>query len=178
MIYLYAKAIHIIFVICWMAGLFYMVRLFIYHTEAKLKSELEYGILHRQFMVMEHKLWWIITTPSMYITIVAGITMLYLSPALLKAPWMHVKLVFVLGLLVYHFMSARMMFRLKQERSKWSSMQLRLWNELATVILFAIVFIVVLKSATNWIYGLVGLLLFSVMLMVAVKVYKKLRSKV
>lgn len=88
---------------------------------------------------------------------------------------MQVKLVFVLGLLTYHFACQRMMFRLKQERSDWTSTQLRLWNELATVILFAIVFIVVLKSATNWIYGLVGLLLFSVMLMVAVKVYKKLR---
>ena len=142
MIYLYAKAIHIIFVICWMAGLFYMVRLFIYHTEAKAKSELEYGILHRQFMVMERKLWWIITTPSMYITVVAGLIMFYLSPELLKQPWMHVKLVFVMGLLVYHFMSERMMFRLEQERSKWSSLHLRLWNELATVILFAIVFTV------------------------------------
>lgn len=176
MIYLYAKAIHIIFVICWMAGLFYMVRLFVYHTEAKDKGELEYGVLHRQFMVMERKLWWAITTPSMYLTVLAGLTMLYMSPVLLKAPWMHVKLVFVLGLLVYHFACQRIMFRLKQERSKWSSTQLRLWNELATVILFAIVFIVVLKSATHWVYGLLGLLLFSVMLMVAVKLYKRFRD--
>lgn len=176
MIYLYAKAIHIIFVICWMAGLFYMVRLFIYHTEAKQKSELEYGVLHRQFMVMEKKLWWVITTPSMYLTVLAGLTMLYTSPALLKAPWMHVKLVFVLGLLAYHFICQRIMFGLKQEHSKWSSTQLRLWNELATVILFAIVFIVVLKSATHWIYGFAGLLLFSVMLMIAVKLYKRFRE--
>lgn len=80
MIYLYAKAIHIIFVICWMAGLFYIVRLFIYHTEAKQKGELAYGILHRQFIVMESKLWWIITTPAMYLAVLAGLTMLYLSP--------------------------------------------------------------------------------------------------
>lgn len=153
-----------------------MVRLFIYHTEAKQKSELEYGILHRQFMTMESKLWWVITTPAMYFSVLAGITMLYESPALLKAPWMHVKLVFVLGLLAYHFTCQRIMFRLKFEHNKWTSTQLRLWNELATVILFAIVFIVVLKSATNWIYGLVGLLLFSVMLMVAVKLYKRFRS--
>lgn len=178
MMYLYAKAIHIIFVICWMAGLFYMVRLFIYHTEAKLKEKLEYDILHRQFIIMESKLWWIITTPSMYLAVLAGLTMLYLNPALIQTSWMQVKLIFVLGLLVYHFICQRMMFRLKTEGSKWSSTQLRLWNELATVLLFAIVFIVVLKSATNWIYGLVGLLLFSVMLMVAVKVYKSLRSKV
>lgn len=177
MIYLYAKAIHIIFVICWMAGLFYMVRLFIYHTEAKSKTDLEYDILHRQFKIMESKLWWIITTPSMYLTVLAGLTMLYVHPDLLLVPWMHVKLVFVLGLLVYHFISQRIMVRLRQENSKWTSMNLRLWNELATVILFAIVFIVVLKSAISWIYGLVGLFLFLVMLMIAVKLYKKLRDK-
>lgn|SRR5690606_22721961 len=177
MIYLYAKAIHIIFVICWMAGLFYIVRLFIYHAEAKQKTELEYGILHRQFMVMESKLWWIITTPAMYLTVIAGLTMLYLSPSLFQAPWMQVKLIFVLGLLVYHFICQRILFRLKGEINKWTSIQLRLWNELATIILFAIVFIVVLKSATNWIYGLVGLLLFSIMLMFAVKIYKNMRAQ-
>ncbi len=177
MIYLYAKAIHIIFVICWMAGLFYMVRLFIYHAEAKQKGELEYNILHRQFMIMESKLWWIITTPSMYLTVLAGLTMLYLSPALIHAPWMQVKLAFVLGLLIYHFICQRILFSLKTERNRWTSTQLRLWNELATVILFAIVFIVVLKSATNWIYGLVGLVLFSLMLMFAVKIYKRVRLK-
>lgn len=176
MIYLYAKAIHIIFVICWMAGLFYMVRLFIYHTEAKQKSALEYDILHRQFMVMEKKLWWVITTPAMYLTVLAGLTMLSVSPALLQAPWMHVKLVFVLGLLGYHFACQRMMFRLQQERSKWTSTQLRLWNELATVLLFAIVFVVVLKSATHWAYGVVGLVLLAVMLMIAVKLYKRFRD--
>lgn len=176
MIYLYAKAIHIIFVICWMAGLFYMVRLFIYHTEAKQKGEPEYGILHRQFMIMESKLWWIITTPSMYLTVLAGLTMLYLAPTLFQAPWMQVKLIFVLGLITYHFICQRIFFCLKNESSRWTSTQLRLWNELATVILFAIVFIVVLKSATNWIYGLVGLILFSLMLMFAVKVYKRLRK--
>jgi putative membrane protein len=154
-----------------------MVRLFIYHTEAKQKGEPEYGILHRQFMIMESKLWWIITTPSMYLTVLAGLTMLYLSPSLIQAPWMQVKLVFVLGLLIYHFICQRLLFKLKQENNTWSSTQLRLWNELATVILFAIVFIVVLKSATNWIYGLVGLVLFSLMLMLAVKLYKRMRSK-
>lgn len=175
--YLYAKAIHIIFVICWMAGLFYMVRLFIYHTEARQKTKAEYAILHNQFMIMEGKLWWIITTPSMFLTVLAGLTMLYLSPNLLQAPWMHVKLTFVLGLLVYHFICQRIFYRLRQEESKWSSTQLRLWNELATVLLFAIVFIAVLKSATHWIGGLIGLLLFSVMLMLAVKIYKKFRTR-
>jgi len=91
MVYLYAKAVHIIFVVCWMAGLFYIVRLFIYHTEAKLKSAEEYGILHKQFILMESKLWWIITTPAMYLTILAALVMLYINPGLLTMGWMHVK---------------------------------------------------------------------------------------
>ena len=175
--YLYVKAIHIIFVITWMAGLFYIVRLFIYHTEAKQKPEDEYITLHRQFMTMEHKLWWIITTPSMYLAVAAGLTMLYLAPDLLHAGWMHVKLVFVLGLVGYHFVCQRIMEKLRGETNQWTSMRLRLWNELATVLLFAIVFIVVLKSTVNWIYGVVGLLLLAIMLMVAVKLYKKVRER-
>lgn len=154
-----------------------MVRLFIYHTEAKQREEGEYQILHRQFMVMERKLWWIITTPAMYLTVAAGLVMLYVNPALLQAGWMHVKLAFVLGLIAYHFSCQRMMFKLASEVNKWTSMRLRLWNELATVLLFAIVFVVVLKSAVNWVYGVLGLVLLGVLLMVAVKWYKKLRER-
>ena len=177
MLYLYAKAIHIIFVICWMAGLFYMVRLFIYHTEARQKSEGEYQILHRQFVVMERKLWWIITTPAMYLTIAAGLIMLYVNQALLQAGWMHVKLTFVLGLVGYHFVCQRILFKLRAEANTWTSLRLRLWNELATVLLFAIVFAVVLKSAIDWIYGVVSLLLLGIMLMAAVRLYKKIRER-
>jgi len=160
-----------------MAGLFYMVRLFIYHTEARQREEAEYQVLHRQFMVMERKLWWVITTPAMYLTVLAGIVMLYVNPTLLQAGWMHVKLVFVLGLVGYHFVCQRILFNLGRESNSWTSIRLRLWNELATVLLFAIVFIVVLKSAIDWLYGVIGLLLFGVMLMVAVKWYKKIRDR-
>ncbi len=177
MLYLYAKALHIIFVITWMAGLFYMVRLFIYHTEAKQKPEHEYQVLHRQFMMMERKLWWIITTPSMYLAVAAGLTMLYVVPGLLQAGWMHVKLTFVLGLIGYHFICQRIMVGLRDETNKWTSLRLRLWNELATVLLFAIVFVVVLKSAVSWIYGVLGLLLLAAMLMLAVRWYKRFRER-
>ena len=177
MLYLYAKAIHIIFVICWMAGLFYMVRLFIYHTEAKQGPPQEYQVLHRQFMVMESKLWWIITTPSMYLAVLAGLVMLLEAPGLLQAGWLHVKLTFVLGLIAYHFVCQRIMYRLKAENSGWTSGRLRLWNELATVLLFAIVFVVVLKNTIDWIYGVLGLLLLALMLTVAVKCYKKFRQR-
>ncbi|QNL49990.1 CopD family protein [Olivibacter sp. SDN3] len=175
--YLYAKAIHIIFVICWMAGLFYMVRLFIYHTEAKLKSKVAYDVLHEEYQRNERLLWWVIATPSMYLTIIAGAIMLYLNPAWLQQPWMHVKLILVLGLIIYHFICQRILFRLSDETNRWTSIQLRLWNELATVLLFAIVFVVVLKSAVNWIYGVIGLVLFAVILMMAVKLYKRIRER-
>lgn len=176
MLYLYAKAIHIIFVVCWMAGLFYMPRLFIYHVEAKAKGATAYSVLHEQFKVMEHRLWWIITTPAMVLTVLSALVMLCLQPGLLSTAWMQVKLCFVLLLLGYHFVSQRIMVRLKNETFTWTSTQLRLWNEGATILLFAIVFVVVLKSAINWLFGVVGLLGLAVLLMMLIKWYKVYRS--
>ncbi len=175
--YLYLKSLHIIFVVSWMAGLFYIVRLFIYHTEANEKPEPEKAILKKQFEVMEAKLWNIITTPAMILAVVAGIGMIYINPGLLKADWMLVKLAFVVGLLLYHFKCRHIIKQLKQGQATWTSTQLRFWNELATVFLVAITFTVVLKSATNWIYGLVGLILFSIIIMSAVKIYKYYRNR-
>ena len=177
MLYLYLKAIHIIFVVSWMAGLFYIVRLFIYHVEANDRTESERITLQRQFDVMQHKLWYIITTPAMAISFLAGIAMIWVNPVLLSMNWMLVKLAFVLGLLVYHFLCQNIMNKLKQGIFTWSSTQLRLWNELATIFLVTIVFTVILKSAVDWIYGLTGLVVFSAVIMSAVKVYKYYRLK-
>ncbi len=175
--YRYVLAVHIIFMVSWMAGLFYIVRLFIYHTEANEKPEAERSILHNQFQVMESKLWNIITTPAMVLTVLAGLTMLYLNPGLLSVGWMHVKLIFVLGLLIYHFRCQSIMKQLRLGIFKLSSTQLRFWNELATIFLVAIVFTVILKSAIDWLYGLVGLVIFAVVIMSAVKVYRYYRLK-
>lgn len=177
MAYLYLKSLHLIFVVSWMAGLFYIVRLFIYHTEANQRPEAERNILQKQFEVMESKLWNIITTPAMVLAVLAGLGMLYLNPALLEMDWMIVKLCFVLGLLVYHFICQRFISQLKKGIYSWSSTQLRIWNEVATIFLVAIVFTVVLKSATNWIYGLIGLVAFSMLIMSAVKIYKYYRQR-
>lgn len=177
MTYLYVKAIHIIFVVSWMAGLFYIVRLFIYHTEANERPEAERLILQKQFQTMESKLWYIITTPAMILTFLAGVVMFWLNPYLLKADWMQVKIGFVLGLLVYHFICQKIMNQLKNGVFKWSSTQLRLWNEVATIFLFAIVFTVILKNAVDWLYGFFGLIAFSVVIMIAVKIYKYYRLK-
>ena len=177
MLYLYLKAIHIIFVVSWMAGLFYIVRLFIYHVEANDRTDSERITLQRQFEIMQHKLWYIITTPAMVISVLAGIAMIWVNPVLLSMNWMLVKLAFVLGLLVYHFLCQNIMNKLKQGIFTWSSTQLRLWNELATIFLVAIVFTVILKSAVDWIYGLTGLVIFSAVIMSAVKIYKYYRLK-
>jgi putative membrane protein len=126
---------------------------------------------------MQHKLWYIITTPAMAISVLAGIAMIWVNPVLLSMNWMLVKLAFVLGLLVYHFLCQNIMNKLKQGIFTWSSTQLRLWNELATIFLVAIVFTVILKSAVDWIYGLTGLVVFSAVIMSAVKIYKYYRLK-
>jgi putative membrane protein len=177
MIYLYVKSIHLIFVVSWMAGLFYIVRLFVYHTEASQKAEPERTILEKQFILMEKKLWNIITTPAMILTVLSGASMIYLSPDLLQAGWLHVKLGFVIGLLIYHFTCQRIIKQLESGVSTWTSTQLRIWNELATIFLVAIVFTVVLKSAMDWIYGLIGLVLFAIIIMSAVKIYKYYRVR-
>lgn len=175
--YFYIKATHIVFMVSWMAGLFYGVRLFIYHTEANSKPEPEKSILTKEYVKITARLWSIIATPAMILTVVAGSLMLYLVPTLLLTPWMHVKLGFVLLLLAYHFVCQNVMKKLRDGTSKWTSNQLRLWNEVATILLVAIVFTVILKSAVNWVYGLIGLIIFSAVIMMAVKLYKKHREK-
>jgi len=176
-VYNYILAIHIIFVVCWFAGLFYIVRLFIYHREAQEKSEPEKSILSKQFEIMERRLWNVISVPSMILVLAAGITMLCLVPGWLKQPWMHIKLTFVFLLLVYHFICQNVMNQMRKGIFKWSSTKLRVWNEVATIFLFAIVFLAVLKDSLSWIYGIVGLLAFTMIIMSAVKIYKYYRMK-
>jgi putative membrane protein len=177
MSYLAVKALHIIFVVSWFAGLFYIVRLFIYHTEAQLKPSNEAEILSAQFTIMEKKLWWIITTPAMVLTVVFGVWMLVLNPGLLSLPWMHIKLTFVLLLLIYHFVCQRLLKNVANGQFKWSSTQLRLWNELATLVLVAVVFLVELQDSMNWIGGTVGFFGVGILLMLLIRIYKKFNSK-
>ena len=171
------KALHIIFVVSWFDGLFYMVRLFIYHVESQTKSENEAKILTDQFKIMQHKLWWIITTPAMVLTVIFGVWMFFINPYLLQQPWMHIKLTFIVLLLVYHFICQRTMNQLKRDVIKWSSTQLRLWNELATLFLVAIVFLVEMQSTLSWIGGILGFFGVGITLMIAVKLYKNYRNK-
>lgn len=175
------KALHIIFMVSWFAGLFYIVRLFIYHTEAQERPESERKVLSEQFEVMESKLWWIITTPAMILTIFFGAWMLianagYYFSSVPSARWMHIKLVFVVLLLVYHFVSQKIMFNLKRGKFNWKSGRLRIWNEVATLVLVAIVFLVTMKSTMNWWKGTLGFFVVAIGLMILIKIYKRIRT--
>ncbi|MEP2024009.1 MAG: CopD family protein [Reichenbachiella sp.] len=175
MTYLYLKSLHIIFVVTWFAGLFYMVRLFIYTTEASQKEEPDQSILLKQFLLMQSRLWYIIAWPSAIITLIVG-TWLAIESGFWTMPWFHLKVLFVLGLFLYHFICQKLFSQMKHGIFKYSSTKLRIWNEVATLLLFAIVFIVVLKNTLSWIWGVVGIFVIGMMLMLGIKIYKKLRN--
>jgi len=174
---LYIKSIHIIFVVTWFSGLFYIVRLFIYHIEANDQAEKTRSILQSQYKIMSKRLWYIITWPSAVIVGVSAIFLLINRPAYLSEAWMQLKLGFVVLLYLYHFICHRIFKRLQNDMPTMSAHKMRLWNEVTTLLLFAIVFLVVLRNSVSWIYGTLGLLGLSVVLMVAVKLYKKHRNK-
>lgn len=174
--YNYIKALHIIFVVTWFAGLFYIVRLFIYTLEAYQKEEPAKSILTQQLLTMQRKLLYIITWPSAIGTVTFGTWMLILNPVLLTQPWMWLKLIFVGMLVLYHLQCH---FIYKQQTSgiyKFSSFKLRLFNELATIFLVAIVFLVVVKSTGGLVWGMLGLFIFASLLMGGVFIYKKQRQ--
>lgn len=179
-IYNTIKALHLIFVITWFAGLFYIVRLFVYHAEAKQKENVEQRILVKQYQLMQFRLWYIITWPSAILASFFAFWMLFftqIGSAWLTMPWMHVKLTFVFLLYLYHLKCHQIFKQLQQDNVKHSSTFFRLWNEGATLILFSVVFLVILKNAINWVFGVLGIVLFSILLMLGFKIYKKIREK-
>lgn len=173
--YKYLMALHIIFVVCWFAALFYIVRLFIYTAEAQKKDGVARPILTEQLLFMQKKLWYIIGWPALVGTCTFGLWMLWLNPALLTMPWMWLKLILVGFLIMYHLGCQRILLQQKQQLFKQSSFQLRLLNELATVFLVAIVFLVVVKSTSGLLVGVLGLFGFAAVLMLAVLIYKRSR---
>lgn len=173
---LYWKALHIIFVVTWFAGLFYIVRLFIYDVEANQKENDVRDILQKQFRIMERRLWYGITWPSAVLTIITGTYLVYVT-GYYNSFWMMLKFGFVVLLFLYHLLCHKIFKQLQNAEVKWTSMSLRLWNELATLFLVSIVFIVVLKDALGLLYGMVGLVAVTLVLLVAINLYKKSRAK-
>ncbi len=173
--YNYIKALHIIFIVTWFAGMFYMPRLFIYNTEANDKPEDQQAVLHEQFVVMMKRLWYGITVPSAILTLIFGPWMWTLLDALPQ--WLFIKLGFVIFLYLY-FISLHLIFKQQVKGIyKYTSQQLRVWNEVATIFLIAIVMLAVVKEAISLAWGLGGLLLFIILLMSAIQLYKKARNK-
>lgn len=177
MLYFYLKALHIIFIVCWFAGLFYIVRLFVYYAETADKTEIEQKILRDQYTIMTNRLWNIITWPAAVLATAFGVGMFIYSPALLQMPWMHIKLFFVVLLIAYHLQCHKYVQQINKRTLTKTSSYFRLWNEGATLILFSVVFLVILKSTFNWIFGVVGLVGLSVLLMIGIKFYKCVRER-
>ena len=172
--FFYIKALHIIFVVTWFSGLFYIVRLFVYSAEANEKQEPEKSILLKQFGIMQKRLWYGITWPSAILTLILGVWIGILYGSL--PAWLLVKLFFVLGLFIYHISLHSIFKQQQKEIFRWSSHQLRIWNEMATLFLIAIVMLAVVKQLLSVAWGIFVLIAFSILLLMAIKVYKKYRK--
>ncbi|MDA7729272.1 CopD family protein [Flavobacteriaceae bacterium] len=175
--YNYIKSLHLIFIITWFAGLFYQPRLFIYHIEASKKESPEKEILEKQLKLMARRLWYIITWPSAILATTFAVWLLILMPSWLSQSWMLIKLGFVLLLILYHFKTHQMFLQLQKDVINYSSVFMRLWNEGATLFLFAIVFLAILKSSIHWVFAFGGIIGLIVFLALGIKLYKKYRSK-
>ena len=144
--YLWFKTLHIVGVVVWFAGLFYLVRLFIYHVEtAELAEDLQQPF-RDQYSLMEKRLANIITTPGMVVAVSMAIGLLVAQPSWLQQGWMHAKLAFVAFLLAYHVACYRLMGQLQGGTCRWSGKQLRALNELPTLLLVIVVMLVVFKN--------------------------------
>ena len=175
------KALHLIGMVTWFAGLFYLVRLFVYHAEAREMPEEKGNILIEQYKIMQRRLFYIITWPGMVITWICGIGMLVANPLYFgveghPAIWLHVKLTFVVALTVYHLVCGKWMRDLANGKSKLKGGHFRMLNEVATLILVAVVFLAVVRQMTNFAYLFGGVVAFGVLLFVGIKVYKRIRQ--
>ena len=157
--------------------MFYIVRLFIYNTEANEKPEPEKTILQRQFNIMIRRLWLGITWPSAILTLIFGPWMWYAMYNWQLPSWLAIKLCFVIGLYAYHFTLQAIYRQQSKGIFRFTSGQLRIWNEIATIFLIAIIMLAVVKQGMSLFWGLLGLVLFIILLMSAIKIYKLIRNK-
>jgi len=155
--------------------MFYIVRLFIYNTEAGEKEGVEKEILQKQFSIMIRRLWLGITWPSAILTLIFGTWMVCLIGNIPQ--WLWIKLCFVAGLYIYHFTLQKIYTNQMKGIFRYTSGQLRIWNEVATIFLIAVVMMATVKDNMSWLWGMVGLALFIIVLMSAIKIYKIIRTK-
>ncbi|MFT3781182.1 MAG: CopD family protein [Nibricoccus sp.] len=142
------RALHLIGVVCWFAGLFYLVRLFIYHVEATEELDPKRRILTAQFALMERRLWYAITVPAMFLTAIPGVWLMFGYHDIVHEPWLHVKLAMLALLFGYHYDCGRIRKRLAAGEKAYTSRQLRIYNEVATFLLVGIVFVAVSRNVS------------------------------
>lgn len=178
MIYPIIKSLHIIFVVSWFAGLFYLPRLLVYHAESQNKQEPERTILSAQFEKMQKVLFNAIMIPAMFLTWITGLSLIYLQwlESFRQHTWLHLKLGFVVAITIYHFYCRYLIQQFRQQHFIFSGSQLRLFNEIATILLVSVVFLVVGKNSLDWLYGLIGFTVFGILIMLAVKIARRFRK--
>lgn len=175
--FLTIKSLHVIFVVAWFAGLFYVPRLFIYQTEARRLSAEEGRPVINHLKVMARRLWNIITWPAAVLAVGFGVWMLVMNPAYLYLPWMQVKLIIVGILIAYHLALQYIYNKLQRNIYPFSEMGLRFFNEVPTLILFAIIFTVIFKTTRSWFYGVAGIVALGILLSLGILLYRKIRAK-
>ncbi len=179
--YPYLKALHIIFVVTWFAGLFYVPRLLIYIIEANSKPSSERLIIQTQLKIMLNRLWLAITWPSAIITLILGTivtingkwySIIFTNGGI----WFQLKIVLVILLYAYHFSLQYLINKTMDEHYPYSAQQIRYWNEIPTLLLFAIVALVVVKQWISFFWMLIGIIFLISLLVVAIRLYKKWRK--
>lgn len=178
MAYTIIKALHIIFMVSYFAGIFYLVRLFVYYKDTDAFEETKKQILREQYVFMMRRLWNIIICPAGVLMTIFGITMIVMNMELFKAPWFHLKLMFLIGLALYHYWSWKKVVTIKNLNGgdlQNSNIALRQFNEIATFLLFLIVFTVILKYQiiAYWWQLLLGFIVLVGGIMVIVKLVNK-----
>lgn len=176
--YNFLKSLHIIFVVSWFAGLFYLPRLLVYHVEAQDKDAQAKEILSKQFEKMEKLLFNAIMIPAMFLTWITGLSMIYLTwwDSFGSHTWLHLKLCFVVGITIYHFVCRYLIRKFRASEFILTGGQLRLFNEIATILLVAVVFLVIAKNTFDMLMGMGGFIIFAIVIMAAVTIVKKIRS--
>ncbi len=148
----------------------------VYQVEAAARPKNEADILLPQLQLMMRRLWVIITVPSGILATVFALWLLVLMPIWLAQPWMWVKLFFVVLLLLYHFKTQQLYKQFLRGEQRHSATFFRVWNEGATLILFAVVFLAILKNSVHWVFGLIGLIGLAVLIMLGIRIYKRYRT--
>jgi len=174
--YLALKAIHIIFMVSYFAGIFYLIRIFIYYIDAEVKTETERKILQKQYIFMISRLWNVIIIPAGIIMFVTGFFMMIANDyIMLRHKWFWIKLVFLAGLACYHFWSWNCIKKIKNGQFKTTSLRLRMMNEVATVLLFAVVFVVIFKYSfmDMWLSLLISFIVLVALIMLVVKLVNR-----